>query len=58
MLAPRCVLASAFYVGGGVAVQRVLESTGFNRDGLLRSFLCFGDRRTDALVFSRIAGEA
>ncbi|MDQ3631814.1 MAG: GNAT family N-acetyltransferase [Actinomycetota bacterium] len=40
------------------ASRRVLESAGFSQDGLLRSFLCFGDRRTDALVFSRIAGDA
>jgi RimJ/RimL family protein N-acetyltransferase len=35
--------------------QRLLSSAGFAREGILRSFLSSGARRTDAIVFSRIA---
>jgi RimJ/RimL family protein N-acetyltransferase len=35
------------------ASQRVLESNGFEREGLLRSFLVLGTRRADVLVYSR-----
>lgn len=38
-----------------VASQRTLLAAGFEREGVLRSFLTFGDRRADAVVFSRIA---
>jgi [ribosomal protein S5]-alanine N-acetyltransferase len=37
-----------------VASQRVLVAAGFTREGVLRSFLVLGDRRTDAVVYSRI----
>jgi [ribosomal protein S5]-alanine N-acetyltransferase len=37
-----------------IGSQRVLEANGFEREGLLRSFLCFATRRADALVYSRI----
>lgn len=40
------------------ASVRLLVSAGFRREGLLRSFLSFGDRRADVIVFSRTAGEA
>jgi RimJ/RimL family protein N-acetyltransferase len=33
---------------------RLLASAGFKREGLLRAFLDYGDRRGDAVVFSRI----
>ena len=33
----------------------VLAAAGFEREGLLRSFLSFGDRRADAVVLSRLA---
>jgi RimJ/RimL family protein N-acetyltransferase len=36
------------------ASQRVLEANGFQREGLLRSFLVLGSRRTDVFVYSRI----
>lgn len=36
------------------ASQRVLESNGFEREGLLRSFLVLGTRRADVLVYSRL----
>jgi ribosomal-protein-alanine N-acetyltransferase len=36
------------------ASQRVLTAAGFEREGVLRSFLAFRDRRADAVVFSRI----
>ena len=38
-----------------VASQRLLASAGFTREGVLRSFLAFGNRRADAVVFSRTA---
>jgi RimJ/RimL family protein N-acetyltransferase len=40
-----------------LASQHVLESAGFTREGVLRSFLAFGDGRTDAIVFSFIAAD-
>jgi RimJ/RimL family protein N-acetyltransferase len=36
---------------------RVLAAAGFEREGVLRSFLCLAGRRADAVVLSRIAGE-
>jgi ribosomal-protein-alanine N-acetyltransferase len=33
---------------------RLLAAAGFAREGLLRAFLDYGDRRGDAIVFSRI----
>jgi RimJ/RimL family protein N-acetyltransferase len=33
---------------------RLLTSAGFQREGLLRAFLDYGERRGDAVVFSRI----
>lgn len=39
---------------GNAASQRVLESNGFAREGLLRSFLVLGGRRADVLVYSRL----
>lgn len=35
--------------------QSVLTAAGFELEGRLRSFLCFGNTRSDALVYSRIA---
>jgi ribosomal-protein-alanine N-acetyltransferase len=32
--------------------QRVLEGAGFQREGYLRSYLVFADRRADALIYS------
>ncbi|WP_211772288.1 GNAT family N-acetyltransferase [Kutzneria sp. CA-103260] len=40
------------------ASQRVLERNGYLREGRLRSFLTFGDRRADVLVYSRISADA
>ena len=36
--------------------RRVLEANGFEREGLLRSFLVLGTRRVDVLVYSRLRG--
>jgi ribosomal-protein-alanine N-acetyltransferase len=36
------------------ASQRVLRAAGFQPEGVLRSYLDTGDRRADAVVFSRI----
>lgn len=38
------------------ASQRVLTANGFEREGLLRSFLVLGTRRADVYVYSRLAG--
>lgn len=38
-----------------VASQRTLATAGFEREGVLRNFLTIDDRRTDAVVYSRIA---
>ena len=38
-----------------VASQRVVTAAGFAREGVLRSFLVLGERRADAVVFSRTA---
>ena len=40
------------------ASQRVLEINGYLQEGRLRSFLTFGTRRADVLVYSRIAADA
>jgi ribosomal-protein-alanine N-acetyltransferase len=39
------------------ASQRVLEINGYLQEGKLRSFLTFGTRRADVLVYSRIAAD-
>jgi ribosomal-protein-alanine N-acetyltransferase len=40
------------------ASQAVLTAAGFQREGVLRAFLRYDDRRADAVVFSRIRGDA
>jgi RimJ/RimL family protein N-acetyltransferase len=40
-----------------VASQRLLAAAGFVHEGVLRSFLSFGDRRADALVYARLRGD-
>ncbi|MEV0057997.1 GNAT family protein [Saccharopolyspora shandongensis] len=40
------------------ASQRVLEINGYLLEGKLRSFLTFGTRRADVLVYSRITADA
>jgi RimJ/RimL family protein N-acetyltransferase len=42
---------------GNEASQRTLVAAGFEREGLLRSFLEFAARRRDALVYARVAPE-
>jgi RimJ/RimL family protein N-acetyltransferase len=37
--------------------QRVLEINDYPQEGLLRSFLTFGNRRADVLVYSRVAAD-
>jgi [ribosomal protein S5]-alanine N-acetyltransferase len=39
------------------ASQRVLESAGFRREGLLRSYLVFEERRADALIYSLLPSD-
>ncbi|HSD00798.1 MAG TPA: GNAT family protein [Gaiellales bacterium] len=40
---------------GNPASQRVVETNGLRREGRLRSYLSFEDRRADALVYSLLA---
>lgn len=40
-----------------IASQRVLEGAGFHHEGRLRSYLVFGGRRADALIYSLIPGD-
>jgi ribosomal-protein-alanine N-acetyltransferase len=40
---------------GNAASRRVLETNGFQREGRLRSYLSFDDRRADALMYSLLA---
>ncbi len=42
---------------GNEPSQRVLEAACFTREGVLRSYLAFGPRRADAVVFSRVASD-
>jgi ribosomal-protein-alanine N-acetyltransferase len=40
-----------------VTSQRLLESAGFAREGVLRSFLFYEERRADAIAFSRTTAD-
>jgi RimJ/RimL family protein N-acetyltransferase len=40
-----------------IASQRVVAAAGFEREGLLRSYLALGDRRADAIIYSRLPVE-
>jgi RimJ/RimL family protein N-acetyltransferase len=40
-----------------IASRRVLESVGFRREGLLRSYLVFNTRRADALIYSLLPSD-
>jgi [ribosomal protein S5]-alanine N-acetyltransferase len=40
-----------------IASQRVLETVGFRREGRLRSYLVFNERRADALIYSLLPGD-
>jgi len=40
---------------GNAASQRVVETNGVRREGRLRSYLSFEDRRADALMYSLLA---
>ena len=47
----------ALVVPDNIASQRVLEKVGFRREGHLRSYLVFDDRRADALVYSLLPSD-
>jgi [ribosomal protein S5]-alanine N-acetyltransferase len=40
-----------------IASQRVLQRVGFRREGHLRSYLVFNERRADALIYSLLPGD-
>ena len=52
---PGTARVEAWVAPGNLASQRLLAAAGFTREGLLRSFTDFGDRRSDVVVFSRVA---
>jgi [ribosomal protein S5]-alanine N-acetyltransferase len=54
---PGIARVEAWVEPGNVASQRLLASAGFTREGMLRSFLAYAERRLDVVVFSRIAGD-
>lgn len=47
----------ALVVPDNTASQRVLESVGFRREGHLRSYLVFNQRRADALIYSLLPSD-
>jgi [ribosomal protein S5]-alanine N-acetyltransferase len=47
----------AFVEPENAASQRVLEGAGFQREGYLRSYLAFTDRRADALIYSLLPSD-
>lgn len=51
---PGIARVEALVEPANVASQRVAESAGFEREGLLRSYLAIGDRRADAIIYSRL----
>ena len=51
---PGVARVEALVEPANVASQRVVASAGFEREGLLRSYLQIGDRRADAIIYSRL----
>jgi len=47
----------AFVETGNTASQRVLENVGFRREGHLRSYLVFNQRRADAFIYSLLPSD-
>jgi RimJ/RimL family protein N-acetyltransferase len=47
----------AYVIPDNIPSQRVLEKSGFRREGLLRSYLSYDGRRFDALLYSLISSE-
>ncbi len=54
---PGIARVEALVEPANVASQRVAESAGFDREGLLRSYLAIGDRRADAIIYSRLPAD-
>jgi L-amino acid N-acyltransferase YncA len=52
---PGTARVEAWVSPANVASQRLLAAAGFAREGVLRNFTDFGDRRGDVVVFSRVA---
>jgi ribosomal-protein-alanine N-acetyltransferase len=48
----RLARVEAFIEPWNIPSQRILEKAGFQREGHLRSYLVFDDRRADALIYS------
>jgi ribosomal-protein-alanine N-acetyltransferase len=47
----------ALVVPHNTASERVLEKVGFRREGHLRAYLVFGERRADALIYSLLPSD-
>jgi ribosomal-protein-alanine N-acetyltransferase len=47
----------AYVIPDNIPSQRMLEKSGFRREGLLRSYLSYDGRRFDALLYSLISSE-
>lgn len=47
----------AYVIPDNIASQRILEKAGFHREGLLRSYLSYKDRRFDALLYSLLPSD-
>jgi RimJ/RimL family protein N-acetyltransferase len=47
----------AYVIPDNISSQRVLEKVGFRREGLLRSYLIYDDRRVDALLYSLLPSD-
>ncbi len=47
----------AYVIPDNTASQRVLEKSGFRREGLLRSYLAYRGNRVDALLYSLLPSD-
>jgi ribosomal-protein-alanine N-acetyltransferase len=47
----------AYVIPDNIASQRALEKAGFRREGLLRSYLSYEERRFDALLYSLLPSD-
>lgn len=47
----------AYVIPDNIASQRVLEKSGFQREGLLRSYLSYDEQRFDALLYALLPSD-
>jgi ribosomal-protein-alanine N-acetyltransferase len=53
----RLARVEALVIPGNIPSQRVLEKAGFQREGVLRSYLFYEGRRFDALMYSLLPSD-